>query len=100
MCTVTETSLKPDDIIYPKEITSPGYDILSKPRSDKRLGGEVALVYKSSMKVTKITHTDQPMELEYMNVHAKCRNKTLNFYIIYRHPNSSVLKFTEALGIS
>ena len=49
------------------------------------------------MKVNNITHTDQPMGLEYMNVHAKFRNKTLNLYIIYRHPNSSILQFTEAL---
>ena len=98
MCAVTETWLKPDDIIYPKEITPPGYDILSKPRSGGRLGGGVALVYKSSMKVNNITHTDQPMGLEYMNDHVKFRNKTLNLYIIYRYPNSSVLQFTEALA--
>ena len=57
MCAVRETWLKPDDIIHPKEITPPGYDILSKPRSDGRLGGGVALVYKSSMKVNNITCT-------------------------------------------
>ena len=98
MCTVTETWLKPDDIIHPNEIAPPGYDILSKLRSDGRLGGGVALVYKSSMKVNNITHTDQPMGLEYMNVHVKFRNKTLNLYIIYRYPNSSVLQFTETLA--
>ena len=38
------------------------------------------------------------MGLEYMNVHAKCRNKTLYLYIIYRHPNSSILQFTDALA--
>ena len=43
-------------------------------------------------------HTDQPMGLEYMNVHVKFRNKTLNLYIICRHPNSSALQFTEALA--
>ena len=97
LCAVTETWLKPDDIIHPREITPPGYDILSKPRTDERLEG-VALVYKSSMKIKNITQTDQPMGLEYKNVHAKFRNKTLNLYIIYRHPNSSVLQFTEALA--
>ena len=51
MCAVTRTWLKPNDIIHPKEIAPPGYDILSKPRSDGRLGGGVALVFKSSMKV-------------------------------------------------
>ena len=63
MCAVTETWLKSDDIIHPKEITPPGYDILSKPKSDGKLGGGVALVYKSSMKVNNITHTDQPVGL-------------------------------------
>ena len=50
------------------------------------------------MKINNITHTDQPMGLEYMNAHAKFRNKTLTLYIIYRHPNSSILQFTEALA--
>ena len=33
-----------------------------------------------------------------MNVNVKFRNKTLNLYIIYKHPNSSVLQFTESLA--
>ena len=41
------------------------------------LGGGIALVYKSSIKVNNITHTDQPIGLEYMNVHVKFRNKPL-----------------------
>ena len=98
MCAITETWLKPDDVIHPKEIVPLGYDILSKPRSDGRLGGGVAFVYKSSIKVNNITHTDQPIGLQYMNVHLKFRNKTLNLYIIYRYPNSSVLQFTETLA--
>ena len=60
MCAITETWLKPDDVIHPKEIVQPGHDILSKPRSDGSLGRGVALVYKSSMKGNNITHTDQP----------------------------------------
>ena len=51
LCAVTETWLKPDDIIYRKEITPPGYDILSQSRTDGRQGGGVTLVYKSSIKV-------------------------------------------------
>ena len=43
MCAITETWLKPDDVIHPEEIVPPGYDILSKPRCDGRLGGGVAL---------------------------------------------------------
>ena len=98
MCAITETWLKPDDVIHPEEIVPPGYDILSKPRSNGRLGGGVALAYKSSIKVNNITHTDQPTGLEYMNIHVKFRNKTLNLYIIYRYPNSSVLQFTKTLA--
>ena len=52
LCVVTETWVKPDDIIHPKEITPPGYDILSQPRTDGRQGGGVALVYNSSIKYT------------------------------------------------
>ena len=97
LCAVTETWLKPDNIIHPKEITPPGYDILSKPRTDGKQGGGVALVYNSSVKVYNITQADQPTGLDYMNVHVKFRNKTLNLYIIYRHPNSNILQFTESL---
>ena len=43
MCAIMETWLKPSDIIHPKEIAPPGYDILSKPRSDGRLGGGLPL---------------------------------------------------------
>ena len=60
--------------------------------------GGVTLVYKSSIKVHNITQADQPRGLEYMNVHVKFRNKTLNLYIIYRHPNSSILQFIESLA--
>ena len=98
LCTVTETWLKPDDIIHPKETTPSGYDILSQPRTDGRQGGGVSLVYNLSIKVHNITQADQPKGLEYMNVHIKFRNKTLNLYIIYRHPNSSILQFIESLA--
>ena len=33
-----------------------------------------------------------------MNIRAKFRNKTLNLYTIYRHPNTSVLQFTESMA--
>ena len=98
MCAITETWLKPDDVIHPDDMVPPGYDILSKARSDGRLGGGVALAYKSSIKVNNITHTNQPPRLEYMNFHVKFRNKTLNLYIIYRYPNTSVLQFTKTLA--
>ena len=97
LCVVTETWLKPDDMVLPREITGeitpPGYDILSQPRYDGRQRGGVAFVYSSLLKVHNITHGDQQGGLEYINVHAKFRNKTLNLYIIYRHPNASVLQF-------
>ena len=98
LCTVTETWLKPDNIIHSKEITPPGYEILAQPRTDGRQGGGVAHVYNSSIKVYNITQADQPRGLEYMNVHVKFRNKILNLYIIYRHPNSSALQFIESLA--
>ena len=91
LCAITETWLKPDDVVHPDEIVPPGYDILSKLRCDGRQGGGVALAYKLSIKVNNITYTDQPTSLEYMNVHVKFRNKILNLYIIYRYPNTSVL---------
>ena len=55
LCAVTETWLKPDDMVHPREVTPPGYDILSQPRTDGRQGGGVTLVYNSSIKVHNIT---------------------------------------------
>ena len=59
LCAITETWLKPDNMVLPREITPPGYDILSQPRSDGRQGGGVVLVYNSSLKVHNITQGDQ-----------------------------------------
>ena len=59
LCAVTETWLKPDDMVLPREITPPRYDILSQPRSDGRQGGVIALVYNSSLKVHNITQGNQ-----------------------------------------
>ena len=98
LCAVTETWLKPDDSVLPREITPPRYDILSQLRSDGRQGGGVSLVYNSSIKVHNITQGDQQGGLEYINVCVKFRNKCLKCYVIYRHPNSSVLQFIESLA--
>ena len=81
-----------------QEITPPRYDILSQPRSDGRQGGGVNLVYSSLLKVHNITHGDKQRGLEFMNIHAIFRNKTLNLYIIYRHPNAIVLQFINSLA--
>ena len=59
LCAVTETWLKPDDMVLPREITPPRYDIISQPSSDGRQGGGVAFVYNSSIKVNNITQGDQ-----------------------------------------
>ena len=98
LCAITETWLKPDDVVHTDEIVPPGYNFLSKLRCDGRQGGGVALAYKSSIRVNGITCTNQPNGFEYMNVHVKFKNKILNLYIIYRYPNTSVLQFTENLA--
>ena len=98
LCTVTQTWLKPDDMVLPRKITQPRYDILSQPRSDGRQGGDFALVYNSTLMVHNITQGDQQGGLEYINVHVKFRNKTLNLYLLYRDPNASVLQFIKSLA--
>ena len=81
-----EKLLHPDMTSYPNQ------------ESDRRQGGGVALVYSSSLKVHNITQGGQQGGPEYMNIHAKFRNKTLNLYTIYRHPNTSVLQFFKSLA--
>ena len=89
ICTVTETWLKPDDIIHPKDITSPGYDILSQPRTDGRQGGVWPLFIIHQWKYTTLHRLNNQQDWEYMNVHVKFRNKTLNLEVQQNEKSAS-----------
>ena len=53
LCAVTETWLKPDNMVLPREITPLGYNILSQSTSASRQEGAVAL-RKPCCKLAKV----------------------------------------------
>ena len=96
LCAVRETRVKGDDTCLPKEIPAPGYKILTTPRASNRPGGGVPLVYKNSFKVNAIAYNlPQSTTMEYSSYKIKTsyKEESLNLYVIYRLPSSSVIVF-------
>ena len=100
ICAITETWVKTNDQTAPKEILPPGYNIITKPRPDGRCGGGLAIVYKSLISVTE-TECDivQGTVLEALKIKVKQQNgRSLNLYVIYWYPNTSMLEFVGILS--
>ena len=95
---ITETWLKndPDDLRY-KEIAPTGYNIISHPRSSGRQGGGTALVYKNGFNIVDKTDTCKFEMMEFAEYNIMLKTETINMYVIYRPPSTSVLKFCEDL---
>ena len=102
ICGITENWIKQDDIeATTREIAPPGYKILSLPRSTGQQGGGIALVYHDHYNVKqlgKLTNTDTNT-MEYQGYHMKFDNVSINLYIIYRLPSSSVIQFCNELSL-
>ena len=93
ICAVTETWIKQDGIdAMTKEIPLQGYKILSKPRSGGRTGSGLALVYRDHYSGRELDHIDV-VSMEYQGYHLRFNHVTLNLYVIYHLPSSSVLQF-------
>ena len=99
VCAVTETWLKQADInsMAHREVPPEGYNIISHSRPDDRTGGGVAIVYRENVKVKDHTETNLFSTMEYMNVSIYLNISTINLYIIYRYPASSVIDFCNEL---
>ena len=98
ICAVTETWLKEDDEYELHEIPPPGFKIISKPRSDGRQGGGIALIYKENYAINdhKINTNSQCMELSAFDL---CiQDRVIDLLVIYRHPNTSVVSFCNDLA--
>ena len=99
ICAVTETWLKQTDInsMAHREVPPEGYSIISHSRPDDRPGGGVAIVYRDNVKVKDHTGTNLFSTMEYMNASICLNISTINLYIIYRYPASSVIDFCNEL---
>ena len=100
ICAITETWVKTDDQTAPKEILPPGYNIITKPRPDGRCGGGLAIVYKSLISITETEcEVVQGTVLEALKIKVKQQNgRSLNLYVIYQYPNTSMLEFAGILS--
>ena len=93
ICAITEMWIKQDDIdAMTKEMPLQGYKILSKPRSGGRTRGGLVLVYRDHYSVKELHHIDA-ITMEYQGHHLRFNHVTLNLYVIYCLPSSSVLQF-------
>ena len=102
ICRITETWIKQYDIeATTREIAPYGYKILSSPRSTGQQGGGIALVYCDHYNVKqlgKLTNTDTDT-MEYQGYQMRLDNVSINLYIIYQLPSSSVIQFCNELSL-
>ena len=104
ICAVTETWIKggsEDEEFVTKSIPPEGYKIFSHPRSDGRIGGGITLIYKSNISIEEKSGTTRDLlTMEYHDYKVHFKSLTLNLYVIYRFPNTSVLNVLYRVGYS
>ena len=97
LCAITESWLKPSDNLESKQIAPPGYSCISHPRSDGRMGGGIAIVFKGHIKV-KDVENGQKETMEYGIFTFRIRDTVINMLVIYRLPNTSMITFCNELA--
>ena len=99
ICGITETWLKHNGIdANVKEIPPSGYKILSTPRKTNQTGGRIALVYRENYNIKLLDHPKEMDTMEFQGYHMRFNNTTLNLYVIYRIPSTSILQFCNELS--
>ena len=100
MCGITETWLKHDDIdTNVKEIPPPGYKILSTPRKTNQTGGGITLVYRDNYNIKLLDCPKNMDMMEFQGYHVRFNDTTLNLYVIYQIPSTSILQFCDELSL-
>ena len=99
ICAITETWLKPPDeeTILLQQITPPGYDIISYPRSNGKTGGGLAVVYKKHIKLQNHSTMKNLKTMECSQFQMKYRSDTISLFVIYHIPSTRVSQFCEEL---
>ena len=102
VCAVTETWIKSgseDEEFVTKSIPPEGYKFFSHPRLNGRTGWGTALIYKSNINIEEKSGTTRDLlTMEYHDYKVCFKSLTLNLYVIYRFPNTSVLTFCTELA--
>ena len=99
ICAVMETWLKlEDDDLTIKQIPPDGYNIISYPRPNGCMGGGVALIFKDNLWIVddNTNRNTDSMEIHRFILHAKALS--INLYVLYRPPTTSVLSFCTDLA--
>ena len=94
---IMETWLKTDEDLTTKMVPPSNYNVHSMPRPPGKQGGGLALVYKSNINVThKGNYNTETMECsKYL---LRMAQSSINLYIMYYIPSTSVLTFCNDLA--
>ena len=98
ICAISETWLKAESEEPVHNKAPPGYNLISLPRMDGHIGGGIALLYKSSLNVTKIHSLNNPITMECSTFTVKSDHTNLTSLVIYEQPTSSTITFCEELA--
>ena len=79
-----------------RSLVPKGYKLLHLPRCN-RLGGGVAMIFKSVIKVSPQLSSTGQASFEYMEVIVKCSSQSIRFVLVYRPPPSSENRLTVPL---
>ena len=94
---MTETWLSPDTPIpILNSLTPPGYELLHSPRIDRR-GGGLALIYRSSLNVSRI-QLPSFTSFECLAARLTYASRSFILLVIYRPPNTSQHEFVSELS--
>ena len=98
ICAITETWLKPPDeeTIPLQQITPPGYNIISYPRSNGKTGGGLAVIYKKHIKLQNHSTMKNLKTMECGQFQMNYRSDIISF-VIYHIPSTRVSQFCEEL---
>ena len=95
---ITETWLRPsEEAILLQQITPPGYDIVSYPRSNGKTGGGLALVHKKHIKLPNHCIMKNLKTMECGQFQINFGSDIVSLFVIDRIPSTSVLQFSEEL---
>ena len=100
VCIITESWLKSSDKSdnLDCEVPTSGYNIISHLRPDRRQGGSITIVFRKKIKVKDHTTKGKVFEtMEYANLSLHFNVKTVNLYMFYRWPATSVIDFCNEL---
>ena len=91
---ITETWLNPQDDVIIGELTPRGSSFINSPRNTSTRGGGIGVLYKSTLKLMMKNSVLSFSTFEW--AHITDLSCSVNFFIVYRPPPSSVNRLTSS----